>query len=157
MLFSLYGLEIDVPKEMKIQIFKGSLYYEGTAEFMDYEKNVIKMDWIDLNNVIKNFPTPADFFKDNFDKIKKDPNIEFSLEQYPCEIEGHPCDFHKFTYTTKRKFPKKEIHDYIIGLGVYCFESNRFILIQYRPPEKGAIEEQAKHIIGSFRCRHEPG
>jgi len=158
MLFTLYGLQLDIPKEYKIQIWKGFRFYEGTVEISDFQNNVIRMDWNDLDKIIGKYKTPTEFFKEHLDKVRCDKDVvEFKLEQFPWdEKKDHTYEFHKLSYTTARKFPKKEIHDFLIGFGVFCHVTNRFIIIQYRPPgQKSDFEETALSIIRSFRCRCE--
>jgi hypothetical protein len=158
MLFSLYGLEMDVPKEYKIQIYKGSLFYEGTFEITDFEDNLIRVDWNELGKLISQHQSPSHYFQDYLDKVKSDKEVvELRVEEFPVDPrKGHDYYFHKLSYTTARKFPKKEIRDFIIGFGIYCYVSNRLVIIQYRPPQgKVDFEEKALEIIKSFRCRCE--
>ena len=155
MIFRIYGLQVDVPKEYKIILWKDSVFYEGTVEIHGYEGNMIKMDWNDLTKIIQKSPSPEDFFKENLDRIKEDKDIvDPKLERYSWEGDpDHEYYFHKLSYKSVRKFPRKEISDYIIGLGVFCKNSNRFILLQYRPPEKSSdLGAKALEIIKSFRC-----
>lgn len=145
-----------MPKEYQIIVWKGSLFYEGTVEIIGHGGNMIKMDWNDLSKIIPKYQKPEDFFKENIKRVERDRDVaEFKLETYPWEGDAnHEYYFHRLSYKTVRKFPKKEISDYIIGLGIFCHISNRFIVLQYRPPEKGNdLGEKALNIIKSFRCR----
>jgi hypothetical protein len=156
MRFQLYGFQLDIPKEYKIQIWKGSLYYEGTIEISDFENNLIKMDWNELNKIIETYESPNEFFKSHLNPIKEDKDVvEYNLQEIPWEEQiDHAFAFHKFTYKTERKFPKKEIHDFILGFGEFCHVTNRFVVIQYRPPSnKIDFEETAMKIIKSFKCK----
>lgn len=156
MLFSIYGLEFDVPKEFKIQIYKGSLYYEGTVEFMDFQNNIIKVDWNEKDKIMGRNSTLKEFFQEFLGKIKTERDLsKFDLKEFPHKgIADHEYYFYKLAYVTVRKFPYKEISDYIIGFGHLCNKSNRVVLIQYRPPAgQAGIEETVMEIIRSFRCR----
>jgi hypothetical protein len=156
MFFSLYGLEFDVPKEYKIQIYKGSLFFEGTVEFMDFQGNTIKVDWNEIDKTLGKDRSIKEFFTDYFNKIKAERTLsKFDLKEFPHEgLSGHEYYFYKLSYTTFRRFPHKEIVDYLIGLGVVCHNNNRVIIIQYRPPEgQAGLEDIVMGIIRSFRCR----
>ncbi|MGQ9760143.1 MAG: hypothetical protein ACUVQ5_06225 [Candidatus Methanomethylicaceae archaeon] len=156
MLFCIYGLQLDAPKEYQIILWKGSMYHEGTVDIMEHGGKLIKMDWNDLSRIITKFSTPEEFFISNIKKVKEDRDVvDFKLENFPWEGgENHEYYFHKLSYKVVRKFPRKEFSDYIIGLGVFCHNSNRFIVLQYRPPEKGNdLDDKALEIISSFRCR----
>lgn len=158
MIFQIYGLLVDIPKEYKIILWKDSLFYEGTVEIHDNSGNMIKMDWNDLTKILQKYHSPEEFFQENIKRIREDPNIlEPKLETYSWDADAdHDYYFHKLSYRAVRKFPRKEISDYIIGLGVFCKNSNRFILLQYRPPEKSPdLGEKALGIIKSFKCRCE--
>lgn len=156
MLFSIYGLEFDIPKEFKIQIYKGSLYYEGTVEFMDFQGNTIKADWNETDKVVGKGRSIKEFFKEFLDKIKAERDLsKFELVEHQHDgLAEHQYYSYKLSYTTVRKFPYKEITDYIIGLGVVCGRRNRVMVIQYRPPEgQPGIEDIVMEIVRSFRCR----
>ena len=156
MLFSIYGLEFDVPKESKIQIYKGSLYFEGTVEFTDFENNVVKADWNGTEKVLGRRRNVKEFFKDFLDKIRADRDvIKFDLQEFPHEgLTDHEYYFYKLTYTTERKFPHKELSDYLIGFGSVCKGTDRIVVIQYRPPPgKAGVEDAVMRIIRSFRSR----
>jgi hypothetical protein len=156
MLFSIYGLEFDVPKESKIQIYKGSLYFEGTVEFTDFENNVIKADWNDTSKVLGARRNIKDFFKDFLDKIRADRDVtKFDLQEFPHEgLAEHDYYFYKLVYVTERKFPHKELSDYLIGFGMICKNTDRVVVIQYRPlTGQAGAEEAVMKIIRSFRCR----
>src|SRR5512136_2435713 len=150
MLFSIYGLEFDVPKEYKIQIYKGSLFFEGTVEFMDFEGNTLKVDWNASDKVLGKERDVRSFFKAFLERIKAERALEkFDLREFPHDgMVGHDYYFYKLTYTTGRKFPRKEISDYIIGFGAFCREDDRVIVIQYRPPlGQAGIEDVVMNII----------
>src|SRR5512136_2762650 len=119
MLFSIYGLEFDVPKEYKIQIYKGSLFFEGTVEFMDFQNNTMKADWNAADRVLGTERNVRSFFKAYLEKNKAERAIEkFDLREFPHDgMADHDYYFYKLSYTTGRKFPRKEITDYIIGFG----------------------------------------
>jgi hypothetical protein len=156
MLFSIYGYDFDVPKEYKIQIYKGSLFFEGTAEFMDFEGNIIKADWNDADKTLGKNRSVKEFFDNFLSKIKADAALsKFDLKEFAHEgMADHEYYFYKLDYTTYRKFPHKEIHDYLIGFGALCSKNNRVVVIQYRPPEgKAGNEDQVMKIIRFFRCR----
>ncbi|MCS7098292.1 MAG: hypothetical protein NZ922_04880 [Candidatus Methanomethyliaceae archaeon] len=156
MIFQMYGLRIDVPREYYIIVWKGSHFFEGSVEVHDITENIIKMDWNNLNKFINTYKSPEDFFRPNLEKIKQDKDIrDYKLETYSMNFdENHPYYFHKISYKILAGFPKREYHDYLIGLGVFCMNTNRFILLQYRPPEKGKdIGDKALEIIKSFSCR----
>lgn len=155
MIFRIYGLQLDIPREYLIVLWKGSHFLEGSVEIQDFFGNIIKMDWNDLNKFIDKYKTPEEFFKQNLEKIKQDKSVrDYKLDTYALEYgESHPYYFHKLSYKVVSGFPKKEIIDYLIGLGVFCLNTNRFILLQYRPPEKGRdLGDRAVEIIKSFRC-----
>ncbi len=156
MQFSIYGLEFDVPKEYKIQIWKGSLFFEGTVEFMDFQNNLVRVDWNDMAKVMGAHTNMREFFDDYLGKIKAEKTLSnFDLKEFPHEGMGdHEYYFYKLSYTTFRKFPHKEISDYIIGFGALCRHTGRTVVIQYRPPEgQPGIEDVVMGIIRSFRCR----
>jgi hypothetical protein len=158
MLFSIYGLEFDVPKESKIQIYKGSLYFEGTVEFTDFENNIIKADWNNTGKVLGEGRDVKEFFKDFLEKVRADRDVsKYDLKEFSHEgLAGHDYYFYKLEYTTERKFPHKELQDYLIGFGAICKNTDRVIVIQYRPPTgKAGAEESVMDIIRSFRCRCE--
>ena len=158
MIFQIYGLQLDIPKEYKIILWKDSVFYEGTVEIHADASNMIKLDWNDLTKVLQKYSSPEEFFRENIERIKEDPDIiEPKLETYSWSGDpDHDYYFHKLSYKAVRKFPRKEISDYIIGLGIFCKNSNRFILLQYRPPEKSPdLGEKAFEIIKSFKCRCE--
>jgi hypothetical protein len=154
MLFSIYGLEFDVPKEFKIQIYKGSLFFEGTVEFTDFQNNTIKADWNAADKVLGEERDVHCFFKAFLDRIKAERQLEkFDLKEITHDgMAGHDYYFYNLTYTTARKFPRKEISDYLIGFGSTCKEDDRVIVIQYRPPEgQAGIKDTVLDIIHSFR------
>jgi hypothetical protein len=156
MLFSLYGLEFDVPKEYKIQIYKGSLFFEGTVEFTDFQGNTIKADWNAADRVLGEERNVHSFFKEFLDKIKAQPQLEkFELKEIPHDgMVGHDYYFYDLTYTTGRKFPRKEISDFLVGFGSVCKEDDRVVVIQYRPPEgQAGIKDIVMDIIRSFRWK----
>lgn len=156
MLFSLYGLEFDAPKETKIQIYKGSLFFEGTVEFTDFENNVVKVDWNGTEKVLGTHRNIRDFFNNFLGKIKADRDVtKYDLKEFPHEGMGdHEYYFYKLAYTTERKFPHKELSDYIIGFGAICRNEDRIVVIQYRPiTGQAGAEEMVLNLIRSFRCR----
>lgn len=75
MIFQIYGLQLDIPKEYKIILWKDSVFYEGTVEIHDNLGNIIKMDWNDLTKVLQKYHSPEDFFKENIERIQDDPDI----------------------------------------------------------------------------------
>lgn len=149
-------MEFDVPKEYKIQIYKGSLFYEGTVEFMDFQGNDVKVDWNETDKVLGTSGSLREFFGDFLGKIKAERDLaKFDLRELPYEGNpDHEHYFYKLAYTTVRKFPRKEISDYILGFGSLCRNTNRVVVIQYRPPEgQPGIEDIVVGIMRSFRCR----
>lgn len=155
MIFRIYGLQLNLPKEYLINLWKGSNFLEGSVEIQDIFGNVIKMDWNDLNKFIDKYKTPEEFFKPNLERVKQDKSIrDYRIDTYVLDFdENHPYHFHKLSYKVISGFPKKEIFDYLIGLGVFCMNTNRFILLQYRPPEKGKdLGDKAIEIMKSFKC-----
>lgn len=159
MLFSLYGLEFNVPKEFKIQIYKGSLFFEGTVEFSDFQGNTIKADWNASDKVLGKGRDIRAFFTAYLEKIRAERQIEkFDLKEIAHDgMAGHGYYFYCLEYSTVRKFPFKEIKDYLIGFGSLCQEDDRVIVIQYRPPEgQAGIRETVFDIIHSFRWKCSP-
>lgn len=155
MIFRIYGLQLNVPKEYLITLWKGSHFFEGSVEIQDNAENVIRMDWNDLNKFIDRYKTPEDFFKPNIERVKQDRSVrDHTLNTYDFESdENHPYYFHKLSYRVVSGFPKREIVDYLVGLGVFCMNTNRFVLLQYRPPERGKdLGDLAVEIIRSFKC-----
>jgi hypothetical protein len=155
MIFRIYGFQIEMPIQYYVTIWKGSSFYEGTIEIFDEIGNIIRIDWNNLNKIIDKYKTPKDFFEKNIEEIKKiKSTYDYKLENYNWNSDiNHDYYFHKLSYKIITKFPKREISDYIIGFGVFCKNSNRFITIQYRPPEKGKdIGDKAIEIISSFKC-----
>ncbi len=85
MLFSIYGISFDVPKESKIQVWKGSLYFEGTVEFADFQNNSVKVDWNDMEKVLGN-RSVREFFNEYLEKIKVERALsKFDLKEFPHE------------------------------------------------------------------------
>ncbi|MEM4644454.1 MAG: hypothetical protein QW748_03635, partial [Candidatus Methanomethylicaceae archaeon] len=61
MIFQIYGLQVDVPREYKIILWKDSVFYEGTVEIHDNFGNMIKMDWNDLTKLLQKYRSPEEF------------------------------------------------------------------------------------------------
>ncbi len=152
-------MEFDVPKEYKVQIYKGSLFFEGTVEFMDFQGNTLKVDWNAADRVLGKDRDIHKFFKNFLDRIKSERQLEkFDLKELTHEgMAGHDYYFYDLTYTTGRKFPRKEINDFLIGFGSVCKEDDRVVVMQYRPPEgQPGIRDSMLEIIRSFRWKCAP-
>lgn len=156
MLLRVYGLQIDVPKEYSVMISRGSSFIEGIIEISDNAGNAIRLDWNDLNKFINKYRTPEEFFRSHLENVKQDKSIrEYKVEHYTLDFDNaHPYDFHKLSYKVVGGFPKREVIGYIVCLGVYCLNTNRFIIVQYRSPDKGKdLGDKAVEIVRSFRCK----
>ncbi|HPC27635.1 MAG TPA: hypothetical protein PKX17_02805 [Candidatus Methanomethylicus sp.] len=154
MILSIYGFEIDVPKEYFILITKDSLYYRGSIDISDHFKHTLKILWDDLDEFKANYATPKDFFEEKINAIKRDKDlVSVDSETYTWANAGeHPFHFHKIWYATKRRFTK-ELNTAILGLVVQCLETSRYYLLFYEFQEgKNEFEEKAKTMMGSFKC-----
>ncbi len=154
MILSIYGFEIDVPKEYYIFITKDSLYYRGSIDVSDHFKHTLKILWDDLDEFKANYALPSDFFSEKINAIKNDKDlVSVDSEEYTWDNAGaHPYHFHKISYTTK-KLLTKPLSTTILGLVVQCLESSRYFLIFYEFHEgKDEFEEKAKAMMKSFKC-----
>jgi len=154
MILSIYGFEIDVPKEYFIFITKDSLYYRGSIDVSDHFKHTLKILWDDLDEFKANYTAPKDFFEEKINAIKRDKDlVSVDSETYEWVNTGeHPFHFHKIWYTTKRRFTK-ELNTTVLGLVVQCLETSRYYLLFYEFQEgKNEFEEKAKTMMGSFKC-----
>ncbi|MCQ8892214.1 MAG: hypothetical protein NQU41_02390 [Candidatus Methanosuratincola sp.] len=156
MLLSIYGIELDVPKEYFVSITKGSLYFKGDLEVSDHFKHVIRVFWDDLDEFRKIYPSPQDFFEEKVSAIKNDRDlvgITSDVFSWGGADANHPAHFHKISYSTKKRFTK-ELHHCIIGLVAFCEVcSRRYLLFNEYYENKNEFEETALKILGSFRCR----
>lgn len=156
MLLSIYGIELDVPKEYFVSITKGSLYFKGDLEISDHFKHTVTVFWDDLDEFKKVYSSPEDFFKDKVEAIENDNDlvgIKTEVFNWPGTDSAHPSHFHKIAYSTKKRFTK-ELHHCIIGLVAFCEEWNRrYLLFNEYYHNDNSFEETALKIIGSFRCR----
>ncbi len=154
MILSIYGFELDVPKEYTIFITKDSLYYRGSIDISDHFKHTLKILWDDLDEFKANYALPVDFFNEKIGAIKRDKDlVSVNSEEYPWGNSGaHPFHFHKIWYTTKRRFTK-ELNANVLGLVIQCLETSRYFLLFYEFPEQmNEFEEKAKTMMKSFKC-----
>ncbi len=155
MILSIYGFEIDVPKEYFIFLTKDSLYYRGGIDISDHFKHSLKILWDDLDEFKANYALPVDFFNEKTNVIKRDKDlVSINTEEYPWDNPGnHPFHFHKILYTTKRRFTK-ELTTNVLGLVVQCIDTSRYFLLFYEfQGDKNEFEEKAKTMMKSFKCR----
>uniref|UniRef100_A0A7C3N4R4 Uncharacterized protein n=1 Tax=Candidatus Methanomethylicus mesodigestus TaxID=1867258 RepID=A0A7C3N4R4_9CREN len=154
MKFSIFGFELDVPKEYYIFVVKDSLYYRGGIDISDHFKHNLKILWDDLDEFKNSYNTPLDFFQSKYDKIKEDKDlVAISSEEFKWDLsKDHPYHFHKISYTTKKRFTKELSHT-LIGLVIHCNTTSRYYLLFHEYSEnKNEFEPKALSMMKSFNC-----
>ncbi|MBC7120342.1 MAG: hypothetical protein H5T33_01990 [Candidatus Methanosuratus sp.] len=156
MLLSIYGMELDMPKEYFVSITKGSLYFKGDLEVSDHSKHIVQVFWDDLDEFKKVYSAPEEFFKDKVGAIENDRDlvgIKTEVFSWAGADANHPAHFHKIAYSTKKRLTK-ELHHCMIGLLAFCEVcSRRYLLFNEYYENKNEFEETALKMLGSFRCR----
>ncbi|MDI9644621.1 MAG: hypothetical protein QFX35_05320 [Candidatus Verstraetearchaeota archaeon] len=156
MLLSIYGIELQIPKEYFVYVTKGSLYFKGDLEISDHFKHVVRLFWDDLDEFKKIYESPEEFYKEKLGSIERDKDlvrIKADVFSWSGADENHPFHFHKISYSTRKRFTK-ELHHCMIGLVAFCEAcSRRYILFYEHYGEKDDYEETALELLDSFRCR----
>ena len=109
---------------------------------------------------IRDSPTIESYFNAQFKQLEEDARkkkiADLTLDKRPwLLIPDHDALLYKVVYTTKPVLGR-EVHRKVLGLGVYCERSNRFIVIYNESSdEKGKKpmpDDVILSIIESFRC-----
>ena len=149
-----------MPREWRVKIADKTSYEMGGFSLVSPTAGDVNVAWTQLDQFKRQFPTIESYFNAQFKQLEEDVRkkkiADLTLDKRPwLLIPDHDALLYKVTYTTKPVLGR-EVHRKVLGLGVYCERSNRFIVIYNESSdEKGKKpmpDDVILSIIESFRC-----
>jgi len=157
---SLYGLSVKIPREWRVKIADRTSYESGGFSLVSPTAGDINVIWAQLDQFKRQYPTPEAYFETQFKQLEEDAKkkriLDLSIDKRPwLLIPDHKALLYKVTYTTK-PILGREVHRKVLGLGVYCEKSNRFIIIYNESSDeknqKPMPDDVILSVMESFRC-----
>lgn len=157
--FSIYGFEVEYPKDWRVESNPKSEKNTGDVAFHSPERDRMFVFWGALEEAKKNFTSLDEHVDRTIGRVKKSRGVNFLevVERKELEMNGHRAIFTHLKATFIQRFflRRRRVSQELWASHLYCEQTARYFVVHGSPSSEERSTEHAdvfEHMRKSFRC-----